>query len=295
MVVQVLRGANLSAQWYWDDFPGGTVFGHLEKFCGHTTETKGWPGYSGGASAPNATYHPVLRQIRQHFPCNVSARALKDPAATSVRENRDRVFQLEIVCYSDKALARSVGGLWVGDLTDAHFTDIAWICIQLNEDLGLPLQTSVKWREGQGTYVSGVRLSGSSYDAYRGILGHVHASGNTHWDPGGFYASRLMAKIAELTAPPPPIPSPTPQPTGVADMILVRQDMGTGPDRIWLIDGHHKRYVATVSAYHTLRAHVPYQADPPFGSQLLQSFESGEPITDEAPVPVEPAPVPSLE
>jgi hypothetical protein len=291
MAVQVLRGANLSAQWYWDNFPGGTVFSHLEKSLKHTTETKGWPGYSGGASAPNATYHPVLRQIRQHFPCNVSARALRDPAGTAVRENRDRVFQLEIVCYSDKALARSVGGLWVGDLTDSHFTDLAWIDVQLNQDLGLPLQTSVKWREGQGTYVSGVRLSGPSYDAYRGILGHVHASGNTHWDPGGFRASKLMAKIAQLTKPAPPPPPPPPTPTGVADMILVRQDMGAAVDRIWLLTGTHKRYVATVSAYHTLREHIPYQADPPVSSQLLQSFESGDPITDVAPEP-EPTPIP---
>jgi len=216
----VLRGANVTAQWYEDDFTGESVFPSLEKFVGHTTETRGWPGYSGGASAPNATYHPRLREIRQHFPSNYSARALRDPTSTVVRENRDRVFQLEVVCYSDKALARSVDGLWVGDLTDSHFTDIAWICIQLNEDLGLPLRTSVQWREGQGTFVSGVRLSGPQFDAYRGILGHVHVSANTHWDPGGFYASRLMAKIAQLTA---PLPVPVPTPTGDPDMSLLIQ------------------------------------------------------------------------
>jgi hypothetical protein len=203
----VFKGANTTAQWYEDNFSGESVYSFLEKFLLHTTETEGWPGYSGGASAPNATYHPRLREIRQHFPNNYSARALRDPSDTTVRENRDRVCQLEIVAYSDKALARSVGGLWIGDLTDSHFTDLAWMAIQLNQDLGLPLQTSVTWKEGTGSYYGGVRLSGSSYDAYRGILGHVHASGNTHWDPGGLYVSRLMAKIKQLQG---AIPSPPP-------------------------------------------------------------------------------------
>ncbi len=193
----VLKGANTTAQMYEDTYLG-VLFAFLEKFLLHTTETKSWPGYGGGASAPNATYHPLLRQIRQHFSNNRSARALRDPSSTVVRENRDRVFQLEIVCYSDKALARSVGGLWVGDLTDSHFTDIAWIAIQLARDLDLPLRQSVTWKEGTGSYYGGVRLSDPSYDAYSGILGHVHASGNTHWDPGGFFISRLMAKIAQL-------------------------------------------------------------------------------------------------
>lgn len=185
-----LKGANTSAQWYQDNYPGG-VFSRLDKFVLHTTETEGWPAYSGGASSPNATYHPRLRQIRQHHSNNRSSRALRDPSGTAVRENRDNVFQLEIICYSDKRLGDSVGGLWVGDLTDTHMRDIAAMMIQLNDELGLPLQSSVTWREGRTSYYGGVRLSGSQFDAYRGILGHVHVSGNTHWDPGGFRYSKL--------------------------------------------------------------------------------------------------------
>jgi hypothetical protein len=190
-----IRGANTSAQWYQSKYSGST-FSRLEKFLIHTTETTGWPSYGGGASAPNATYHPRLRQTRQHFGINRSARALRDPSNTAVRENRDNVFQLEIICYSDYILAKKVGGLWVGDLTATHMRDIAAMVLQCHRDWGLPMQSSVTWREGRQGWYDNVRLSGSQYDAYRGILGHVHASGNTHWDPGGFRYSKLKAALS---------------------------------------------------------------------------------------------------
>lgn len=201
---EVLRGANVSAQWYEDNFPGST-FPRVDKFLLHSTETESWPGYKGGASAPNATYNPRARAIRQHFSNNRSSRALRDPSGTAVRENRDNVFQLEIIAYSDARLAATVDGLWIGDLTDSHFTDLANIAIQLHQDWGLPLTSTVGWNEGGKTPARGVRLSGPGYDAYRGILAHMHVSGNEHWDVGGFRWSRMKAKIAQLvTSPPPP-------------------------------------------------------------------------------------------
>lgn len=198
--MRTLSKANTTAQWYADDYEG-SVFTRLDKLLLHSTETKSWPGYGGGASAPNATYHPGLRQIRQHYPNLMSSRALRDPSGTAVRENRDNVFQLEIIAFSNYSLARQYGGLWIGDLTDSHFTDLAQIAKELNQYHRLPLSSTVQWKEGQKTYVSGVRLSGPSYDAYRGILAHMHASGNTHWDVGGFRYSRLAKKL--VAAPPP--------------------------------------------------------------------------------------------
>jgi hypothetical protein len=212
-----LRGANITAQWYADNY-SGTTFPRVDKFLLHTTETGGWPGYSAGASAPNATYYPKFRQTRQHFGINRSARALRDPSSTAVRENRDNVFQLEIICYSDYRLAVERGGLWVGDLTTSHMRDIAAMILQIHRDWNLPLQSSVTWREGRQTWYDNVRLTGSQFDAYRGILGHVHASGNTHWDPGGFRYSRLKAALdyqlvnhpvyggGGVVVPPPPPP-----------------------------------------------------------------------------------------
>jgi hypothetical protein len=197
-----IPGANTTAQWYGPPKYTGSWFNHLEKSLKHTTETRGWPGYGGGASMPNATYHPLLRAIRQHTWADISSRALQDPTGTTVRENRDFVFQLEIVCYSDKALAASVGGLWVGNLTDAHMEDIARIDLFLHQRLGLPLTTGVTWTPGKASPTPSVRLSGPQYDAARGIIGHMHASGNSHWDPGGFDINRYFRALARIQPPP---------------------------------------------------------------------------------------------
>ncbi|MGH7790765.1 MAG: hypothetical protein ACREOB_00480 [Thermodesulfobacteriota bacterium] len=200
-----LTGANTTAQWYADNY-SSSVFSRLDKFVVHTTETGsrtsvGWPGYSSGASAPNATYDPRGRVIRQHFPNNESSRALRDPSGTVVRENRDNVFQLEIICYSQKSLAIERGGLWVCSLTSANYQDLARMIEQLNRELGLPLQSSVTWGSWTNGAPSSIRLSGPGYDAYRGILGHMHVSGNTHWDPGAFSWTKLKAQLGETDMP----------------------------------------------------------------------------------------------
>jgi hypothetical protein len=284
-----LRGANITAQWYADNY-SGTTFSRLDKFDLHTTETGGWPGYSAGASAPNATYYPKFRQIRQHFGINRSSRALRDPSSTLVRENRDNVFQLEIICYSDYRLAVERGGLWVGDLTASHMRDIAAMILQIHRDWNLPLQSSVTWREGRKTYYNDVRLSGPQFDAYRGILGHVHTSGNTHWDPGGFRYSRLEAALDyQLVNHPvygggvviPPSPAPEPPPPldllrKATDMILVKQ-AGTDPTRIWLLTGTSRRHVADFAAFTQLKAAgVPFDEKAEVSSQLLQWFPQAE-------------------
>jgi hypothetical protein len=285
-----LRGANITAQWYADNY-SGTTFPRVDKFLIHTTETGGWPGYSAGASAPNATYYPKFRQIRQHFGINRSSRALRDPSSTVVRENRDNVFQLEVICYSQYSLAVERGGIWVGDLTTSHLRDIAAMILQIHRDWNLPLQSSVTWREGRKTYYNDVRLSGPQFDAYRGILGHVHASGNDHWDPGGFRYSRLEAALdyqlvnhpvyggGSVVVPPPPAPAPPP-PLDLlrkaTDMILVKQ-AGTDPTRIWLLTGTSRRHVADFAAFTQLRAAgVPFDEKAEVSSQLLQWFPQAE-------------------
>lgn len=182
--------ADARTQWFERDFDRAT-FDTIEKFLIHTTETEGWPSYKAGASAPTLTYHPRRRAWRQHNYVNTSARALVDPATTPVRENRDRVVQLEIICYSDEKAAASVGGLPVSELTDEHLGDIANFVTWLRAEWGGPPLISATfpfpWSRN-----SGLRMSSAQFDAFRGILGHLHASGNEHWDPGAFNAPRLM-------------------------------------------------------------------------------------------------------
>lgn len=219
-----LSFANTTAQWYANRYRG-VIMPRLDKGVLHSTETNGWPGYGGGASAPTVTYNPKLREFRQHFPNEMSARALRDPSSTPVRENRDNVFQIEIVAYSDYALSRTVrGGLWIGDLEEEHYDDLAMMAIELEEKHGLPARSTepVKWREGQKTYVSGVRLSSSQFDDYRGWLAHMNVSGNSHWDVGGFFWSRMEAAIARRKNATPPPPDPAPEPEEEITMYVSR-------------------------------------------------------------------------
>jgi hypothetical protein len=282
-----IKGANTTAQWYQSKYQDASYFSRIDKFDLHTTETGGWPGYSAGASAPNATYYPKFRQIRQHFGINRSARALRDPSSTLVRENRDNVFQLEIICYSDYRLAVERGGLWVGDLTTSHMRDIAAMILQCHRDWDLPIQSSVTWREGRKTWYNDVRLSGPQFDAYRGILGHVHTSGNTHWDPGGFRYSRLKAALdyqlvnhpvyggGGVVVPPlPPPPPPLDLLRKATDMILVKEK---NSDRVWLLTGTSRRYVADPAAFQALKViGVPYDENAEISKDVLQWFPQAD-------------------
>lgn len=229
--MRALPGANTTAQDYTQEFDS-TVFTHLEKIILHSTETGsrnsiGWPGYNNGAAAPNATYACRIRDTRQHFGYNESSRALRDPASTPVRENRDNLFQLEIIAYSDYNLAKSRGGLWIGDLTDGNYEDIAEIVLFLNDKMRLPKEPFGRWAEGQRTYVSGRRLTSSQFDAARGIGAHFHVSGNDHWDVGGFYISRLVRAIDRLEGKPSPPPQPPTPPVEEEDMTVYLSPYGS--------------------------------------------------------------------
>jgi hypothetical protein len=160
--------------------------------------------------------------------------------------------------------------------------------LQIHRDWGLPIQSSVTWREGRKTWYDNVRLTGPKFDAYRGILGHVHASGNTHWDPGGFRYSRLKDALnyqlvnhpvfgGGLDIPSPPAAEPPP-PLDLlrkaTDMILVKQ---ADTDRIWLLTGTSRRHVADFAAFTQLKAAgVPFDEDAEVSSQLLQWFPQAE-------------------
>ena len=198
--------ADRATQWWESKFDRGTFTG-IEKILLHTTETTGWPGYLSGAQAPTLTYHPRLRQWRQHNYLDRSARALVDPTGTTVRENRDNVIQIEIIAYADEAKAATVGGLKVTDLTDAQLGDLADFIKFIRSEWGGPPLVAPTFLPYPSSYGnSKVRMSGPTYDAYRGILGHMHASGNSHGDPGAIDVARIL----ELATPPKPPKPPTP-------------------------------------------------------------------------------------
>lgn len=192
MGVRIYPKANTTAQWFEPLFDR-KIFTQLDKFLLHTTETTGWPAYSKvtkGDSAPNITYHPKYRTFRQHNYANTSARALVDPDGTPVRENRDNVFQIEIIAYADFIKADTVGGLHVNNLSEENLQDLADLYKWLHNEWGCPIQTTLEFPPYRP--YKNVRLTSAEYDAYRGMLGHMHASGNTHTDPGNINAQRIV-------------------------------------------------------------------------------------------------------
>lgn len=177
--------ADHTSQWFGDRSPwaGGASFTTVEKLLLHTTETREWPSYPN--FAPTLTYDPWTHQWRQHLPLTRSATTLADPSWTGVRENRDHVIQVEIVAYCDPVTIRNYGHD-IHKIDKRATDDLGKFAKFLHQQGGLVLASSVPWVDyprSAGLKAS-QRLSGPEFDAYKGILGHQHASGNEHGDPG---------------------------------------------------------------------------------------------------------------
>ena len=182
--------ADRTSQWFGS---GNSTMPGITKLLWHTTETAGgWPGYGGGGSAPTLTYEPWQHKWRQHFPLNGSARALRDPSGTVVRENRDNIVQVEISCYCDPGLYNRYGHA-VTDLDDQAYQDLADFSKFMRDQWGVPLtRRDLSFPPYPESLSNGLRMSGPQFDAYTGHLGHMHASGNTHGDPGNLDVDRIL-------------------------------------------------------------------------------------------------------
>jgi hypothetical protein len=183
--------ANRTAQWYADDYPGA-IFESIEKLCLHTTEGSGWPGYSGGAVAPNLTALPDIanRRLiwRHHFPINMSSRALRNLAG-GVQTNTDRVVQVEFVGTCEKG---GPGFYWPG-APDWALADVAGLVEWLHAEWALALNAAPLWLPYPASYgKTKARMSGTTWDAFRGVLGHQHVPENDHGDPGALDAARII-------------------------------------------------------------------------------------------------------
>lgn len=170
--------ANRTVQWFQSRYQGVTI--NPDKVVWHTTETRGWPGYGGGASAPHLTYDASDHQWRQHFRADRSARALRNPAG-GVETNTDDCLQVEIIAYSDEALGRAWGGLPVSELDDRALRELGDFARWANDEWGVPLTLADDWRP---VAAGSLRFSYSEWRSFTGHCGHIHVPENTHWDPG---------------------------------------------------------------------------------------------------------------
>lgn len=199
--------ANRTAQWWETKFSRGRM-PVIDKILLHTTETTTWPSYEAGAKAPTLTYNPWTRQWRQHNYLDTSARALQDPASTPVRENRDGVIQIEITCYCDPKSYRKYGK-GVNALPATAYEDLGAFVAFAHLEWGVPLTRTAHWATFPPP--NSIRMGSATYDKFKGLLGHQHAPGNDHGDPGFTNAQvdRILAVARRIIgAPTGATPSP---------------------------------------------------------------------------------------
>lgn len=174
----------------------------------HTTEGRTLPGYSGGGSAPNLTAVPdfAARKLRwyQHFDIDRSSRALRNLAG-GVETNTNNVVQVELVGTCDPTTHKKWGTaehIYWPEAPEWALQELAVFLRWLNREHGVPLVGPGKWPAYPTSYSNGggQRMTGSAWNAFRGVCGHMHVPENDHGDPGAIDFPRLIA-LAKGTTP----------------------------------------------------------------------------------------------
>jgi hypothetical protein len=206
-----LPNADRTSRWFLDDFPNQFVMPRIDKTLLHSTETpktSGCPGYSGGATAPQITINPWSghRKIWHHFPINRAGRALGNPSSTPVSENKDNVFQVEIIGYSDPALGRQYG-CYLPEMSDADLDYLADAIAFVHKEWPHPTTLPSTWplyKVSSWPAMDAAHMTSEAYDRFSGILAHLHAPlPSTHGDVA-LKIQTLKAKVDARLAPPPP-------------------------------------------------------------------------------------------
>lgn len=172
----------------------------------HDTEGSTIAGAVGAYTANNSWPHLTVdcrrRRVQQHLPFEVAARALRNESG-GVQTNREGRFlvQIEIVGFANNRDGSMFGSL--GDYDWFGVTVVGPIC----RGLGIPLRSTVQWVRYPDSYgrQARQRLSGASWDAYEGVLGHQHCPENTHGDPGSIDVTRILRAASGGTTPSTPV------------------------------------------------------------------------------------------
>lgn len=159
----------------------------------HSTESgdHGWPGYSSGSSAPHFTLDPLTGECRQHISLAEAARALKNPSG-GVETNRGGAVQIEIIGTCDPERKGDSG--WTFLPTYTKWDSLAKVLKDISKACNIPLTEGVTWKAYPGSYGTGAsqRLSGGSWNSYKGVLGHQHVPENDHGDPGNIDIAAIL-------------------------------------------------------------------------------------------------------
>lgn len=240
--------ADTTAQWFGDRYVGSLMKPNVVVI--HTTETSGWPGYGGGATAPNYTAKPNFDtkklDLRQHYPDERSSRALVNSAG-GVETNTLNAVQIELVGTCDPAHAKRWGSKKAGidyiywpDAPEWALQGVADFLLDQHERHGTLLQAP-KFRAYPDSYGTnnGVRLTAAEWRNFYGVCGHQHVPENFHGDPGALPIDTILA----LTKPKEPHVAVHNHVTKArAEIWAGCNQVSRGIRELWLVD-KSRRYV----------------------------------------------------
>ena len=212
------KKADTTTQWFQDDYPGSLMnLTAANMVCVvHTTETRSWPGYEGGRTAPNYTGFGPLKGIssgqwRAHFPDERSSRALRNLSG-GVETNTLNSVQLELIGTCNPANAVSWNGegkyfagkdyIYWPKASDGQLRWLAGIIADFHLRHGLRL-AAPRFVAYPTSYANGggQRFSFAAWRAFAGVCGHQHVPENVHGDPGNIAMAKVLAYAKELVAP----------------------------------------------------------------------------------------------
>ena len=127
------------------------------------------------------------RKTYQHFP-------ITKPADGVTTYDSTAGIQIEIMGFSTTASEGFIQEWYLQDSNafgDSEWAYLAKLLRAISDQTGIPLESSVNWDNP-------TRLSVDDFKNYKGVLGHMHAPGNTHTDPGNIW-SKLSAQIGKTT------------------------------------------------------------------------------------------------
>lgn len=200
--------ADATTQDFSEKFRGAHIVPNVDLW--HTTEGMTWPSYGGGESAPTYTTRPVIAQKRlawrQHFPEDMSARALRNEAG-GVETNTLNCIQIEMIGTCSPGVAadwkrrgydQDVDFIFWPQAPDWALQGIADFIADQHKRLDIPLTIAPPhpWPAYPDS-INDARFSFSEWRAFRGQCGHMHAPENYHGDPGRFPMGRVIGMVKD--------------------------------------------------------------------------------------------------
>ena len=162
--------------------------GKPNKILLHSTEgtTVGLAAYPANNKFPaHFTVDLKKKKGYQHFPLNKPSIAIKSYDAYAG-------IQIEIVGFSDTVgQTHTDSPYFLPKLSDEDWDYLALLLIAISKETGIPLSSSVTWTKDGSSRITSV----DTFKNYSGVLGHQHAAGNDHIDPGPIW-DKVSAAIA---------------------------------------------------------------------------------------------------